>query len=150
MRLRLRDDERRPAAEVDDPEHAPDRLVDRRDAGSARRVGVDDDRGRGRAEPAGGRPRSRRRSRPGTTITASTLALAHLREGVVLGRSRHELAVAAPRTPSRSCADAGEPSSSTQPSVSPLSPPPWKMNPNMKMKISGKASVQNSAARSRT
>ena len=30
------------------------------------------------------------------------------------------------------------------------SPPPWKMNPNRKMKISGNASVQNSAARSRT
>ena len=45
---------------------------------------------------------------------------------------------------------AGEPSSSTQPSRRLNSPPPpWKMNPNMKMKMSGKASVQNRAARSR-
>jgi hypothetical protein len=54
-----------------------------------------------------------------------------------------------PSNASRNVVAAGEPSSSAQPSVRPGEPPPWKISPNMKMKISGNASVQNRAARSR-
>src|SRR5687768_4511152 len=50
----------------------------------------------------------------------------------------------------RSWADAGDPSSSAHPTSRPAPPLPWKMNPNRKMKMSGKARVQNRAARSRT
>ncbi len=45
--------------------------------------------------------------------------------------------------------DVADPSWSTQAIVRVEPPPPWKMKPNMKMKISGKARVQKTAARSR-
>jgi hypothetical protein len=48
----------------------------------------------------------------------------------------------------RNSADCAELSSSTQARFSRDSPP-WKIRPNITMKISGKASVQNRAARSR-
>ena len=86
-RLRARDDERRPAAEVDDAEDRPDRLVDRALELRPRRVGIDLDLGRRRRRPAGA-PRAPRRSPPGTTMIAVDLAGLHLRHARPRGSCR--------------------------------------------------------------
>ena len=86
----------------------------------------------------------------GMTITASTSpsCIDAMRGSDDPGRS-----ASTPRPP-RTRSGAGRmratPSSSTHATSRPAPPLPWKMNPNRKMKISGKASVQNRAARSRT
>ena len=59
-----RDDQRRPAAEVDDAEHAPDDLVDRTLELLARGIGVDLDLGRAPRSRIP-RPRDRRHTPPG-------------------------------------------------------------------------------------
>ena len=80
-----RHDQRRPAAEVDDAEHRPDRLVDRTGQRRPRGVGEDIDLRRGAAVRLG-LAECRAHISAGTTMIAVDLADLHLVEGLLLGR----------------------------------------------------------------
>ena len=139
--------------EVDGADHAGHRLADGRRRGLAAGVGVDDQ--------IDAVERLTRRRRPAATALAEArrddddgieVAVAHRRLGSRLDRARRSARGCVVRaTAVRAAAPApGVPSWSTQPTLYCGASPPEKMDPNRTTKMTGKASVQKSAARSRT